>query len=352
MKKIFLILILSLSVFLLFSCTQIPVMKSLVPADPSGTSEPTTWGNDVSMYLSIDKRPPLLPLSVPDYVRLKVSIPDVSTDLTADNFTLFEDGKAQGFSLDKESSISKNLDIVFVMDTTGSMSSAITGVKNSVTSFIATLTSAGYNAKVAVVPYDDDAPAAEINIDGETKQWHDLTDGASASAFIDKLYANGGGDSLENAYAGIMYAWNNCSWRPGSQRVIILITDEGSHYKSESYPGGAAGNALYDKSEVIEAIQGYATLHGVFVPGYYYNSSVTDYSDPTDPREIVAATGGLIEYTDSSGNVDLNTLGITNYVQSSWIITFESDSSAATHTISLYFKDGDKEGKIEKEIAY
>lgn len=349
-KKILLMASIAMLSILLFSCTQIPTMNSLVPPDPTGV-KPTTWGNDVNIYLSIDKRPSLLPLSMPDYVQLKVSIPSssVSSDLKASDFKLFEDSKAQGFNLTKESSTRKNVDIAFIIDTTGSMSSAIEGVKSSVTSFIATLTSEGYNAKVAIIPYDDDAPSAEISV---TPKWQDFTDSASALDYVSKLYASGGGDGPENPYAGIMYAWQNASWRAGSQRVIVLITDARSHYKSEANPGGASGNALYDKSEILKAIQGYATIHGVFVPGYYYTQSATDFSNPDDPRELCVETGGLVKYTNSSGNLDLNTLGITQYVSSSWIITFESDSAQATHTVSLYFDDGTKQGMVEKQIAY
>ncbi len=350
-KKILLIASIAMLSVLLFSCTQIPTMSSLVPPDPSGLTKPTSWGNDVDIYLSIDKRPSLLPLSMPDYVQLKVSIPSssVSSDLKASDFKLFEDSKAQGFNLTKESSTRKDVDIAFIIDTTGSMSNAIEGVKDSVTSFIATLTNEGYNAKVAIIPYDDDAPSAEISVSPE---WQDFTDSASALNYVSKLYANGGGDGPENPYAGIMYAWQNASWRAGSQRVIVLITDANSHYKSETNPGGASGNALYDKSEILKAIQGYATIHGVFVPGYYYNQGDTDFSNPDDPRELCVETGGLVKYTDSYGNLDLNTLGITQYVSSSWIITFESNSAQATHTVSLYFDDGTKQGMVEKQIAY
>ncbi len=347
-RKILLTLsILLLSIFL-FSCTSIPTMNSLVPPDPT-YSEPTIWGTNTPIYLSIDKRPSLLPLSMPDYVQVKVSIPSISEDLTADNFKLFENGKAQGFVLSKESSSRKDIDIAFIMDTTGSMYNAIDGVKSSVTSFIATLTEAGYNVKIAIIPYDDAAPSKEISIE---PTWLDLSDSASASQFVDKLYANGGNDGPENPYAGIMYAWENCSWRPSSQRIIVLITDANAHYKSEPNPGDAAGYALYDKEDLVKAIQGYATIHGVFVPGYYYNTSDTDFSSPDDPRELCMNTGGLIEYTDSSGNVDLNALGISDYVESSWILTFESDSPNSTNTIKLYFKSGEHEGHAEKIMSY
>jgi hypothetical protein len=290
-------------------------------------------------------------LIVKYYVQLKVSIPssNVSSDLSADNFKLFENGKAKGFNLSKEGTARKDLDIAFIIDTTGSMGSSIYGVKNSVTSFIATLTSEGYNTKVAIIPYDDDAPAKDISVD---PNWQDFTDSASALDYVNKLYANGGNDGPENPYAGIMYAWNNASWRPGSKRIIILITDARAHYKSEANPGDATGYALYDKSDLLKAIQGYATIHGVFVPGYYYTESATDFSNPDDPRELCVETGGLVKYTDSSGNLDLNTLGITDYVNSSWIITFESKSNQSTNTVSLYFKDGEKEGFVEKQIAY
>ncbi|WP_126992837.1 VWA domain-containing protein [Thermosipho globiformans] len=352
MKKTLLIISISVSLLIiLFSCTNIPTLPQIIPADPEGVTKPDpALYNDLQVYISSDKNPFLVPLSIPDYVRVKISVPELS-NLTEENLKVFEDGKAQGFLVFKESETRSNVDIMIVLDTTGSMGPAIEGVKSSIKNFIDTLEASGLNVKVGIVPYDDAAPAKDITL---TKPWQDLTDLNTARNFVDEIPNDGaGGDDLpENPYAGIMYAWNNASWRSSSQKIIILITDASAHYKSEINPGNAAGETLYDKNEVISAIQGYVTVHGAFVP-VWYSESTTDYTSPDDPREIVQKTGGIIKYTDSSGNVDLTSLGILEYVQSSWIIAFESDSPSATHTIEVFIeKDGRKGYSKLEDISY
>lgn len=351
MKKSLLIISISVSLLIiLFSCTNIPTLPQIIPADPEGVTKPDpSLYNDLQVYISSDKTPFLVPISIPDYVRVKISVPEIS-NLTEENLKVFEDGKAQGFLVFKESETRSNIDIMIVLDTTSSMKDAIGGVKSSIKNFIDTLKASGLDVRVGIVPYDDAAPAKDLTI---TKPWQDLTDLNTAKNFVDELDENGGRDLPENPYAGIMYAWNNASWRPSSQKIIILITDASAHYKSEEYPGDAAGETLYDKDEVISAIQGYVTVHGAFVPSWYYSESTTDYTSPDDPREIVQKTGGIIKYTDSSGIVDLTTLGILEYVQSSWIIAFESDSPSATHTIEVFIeKDARKGYGILEDISY
>ncbi|ANQ54354.1 von Willebrand factor A [Thermosipho sp. 1063] len=331
MKKI--ILLSFIVLIFIFGCVNIPTLPKLIPKDPKGVLKPSTsLYTDLTLYLTTDKTPFLVPLSVPDYVRLKLSVPDIS-NLSDSEIKVFEDNKAQGFLLFKEAEKRTQIDIMIVLDTTGSMYNAIEGVKNSIQNLIITLEASGLDARIGIVPFDDAAPSKNITV---SPAWLDLSDASSAKNFVSSLSAYGGGDFPENPYAGIMYAFNNASWRTSSQKIIILITDASAHYKSESYPGDAEGETLYDKSEVIDAITGYVTVHGAFVPTYYYNITDTDFSNPEDPREIIEKTGGIVNYTDSSGNVDLTNIGLLEYISSSWIIAFESDSPNATHTIEVF----------------
>ncbi|ABR31346.1 von Willebrand factor A [Thermosipho melanesiensis] len=334
-----------------FGCVNIPTLPKLIPSDPEGVTKPSPASyTDFDFYLTIDKNPFLVPISVPDYVRLKINIPDVQ-NLEANELKVFEDDKAQGFLLFKETETRNQVDIMIVLDTTGSMYNAIEGVKNSVQNLIETLQASGLDAKVGIIPFDDAVPSKDITL---TPNWLDLSDAGSAKDFVSNITAYGGADFPENPYAGIMYAFNNASWRASSQKIIILITDASAHYKSETYPGDAEGETLYDKDKVIDTIQGFVTVHGAFIPGYYYSSTDSeDFSAPEDPREIVVETGGIINYTDSSGNVDLTNIGLIEYISSSWIVAFESDSPNATHTIEVFIEhDGAKGYKKLENINY
>jgi len=339
MKKLIPFIAAGLFVLLFAACAEIPTLPTVIPPDPEGVTEPTTWGDSVEVYGSIDKAPFLTPLDIPDFVKVKVSIPEyLGADLTEDNFRVFEDGKAQGFLLFKESEKRSAADIMIILDTTGSMYNAIDGVKASIVNFIDNLKSSGMDVRVGVVPFDDAAPARDLYIDTVNRTWQDLTDLDTAEVYVNQLYATGGGDGPENPYAGVMFAWMNASWRRDAQKIFILITDAPAHDPDD--PGDAAGEDLYYKSEVIDAIRGFATLHAVVVPSWYYSESDTDFTSPDDVREIAVETGGLVYYTDYYGNVDLTAIGVIEYVESSWIIVFESNSSEKIHNVNIYF-DGD-----------
>ncbi|MDK2865229.1 MAG: hypothetical protein PWP37_1421 [Thermotogota bacterium] len=332
-----------LLVLLFAACAEIPTLPTVIPPDPEGVTEPTTWGSSVEVYGSIDKAPFLTPLDVPDFVKVRVSIPEFTdSKFTKDNFLVFEDGKAQGFLIFKESEKRSAADIVFVVDVTGSMGTEINGVKNSLSNFIQDLKDSGLDVRVGVMPYGDYAPAREDTDDmiEFDPPFLNLSDPDTAQDYVELLGVGYGGDGPENAYGAIVQAWKNMSWRRSAQKIIILLTDAVSHYRGDgSYQ---PFDPQYTKDEVIAALKGFATLHIVASTGGYFSEYDTDFSSPDDPREIAVETGGLIIYQDPYGEPDLSAIGIVEYVESSWIIVFQSDSPADTHDVDIYFDaDGD-----------
>jgi len=320
--------------------------------------KPDVWGDEVPIYGSVDKAPILTPIDLPLAVKIRVSIPGYAEGLTPDNFLVFEDDRAQGFALVKEAEERRGADIVFIVDVTGSMGTEIAGVKNSMVNFIQALEAGGLDVKVGIVPYGDYAPARADTSDniGFDPAFLNLSDPTVAEGYANGLGVGYGADGPENAYGAIMYAWNNMAWRRGTQRIFILITDAFSHYTGDiadglEWPSGWGPSNDFDpkytKDEVINALYGFATLHIVASTGGYYNTTDTDFSHPGDPREIALLTGGLIIYQDPSGEPDLSGIGITEYIASSWLIIFESDSPATTHNVDVYFEGPDgKRGEL------
>ncbi|MGC9771420.1 von Willebrand factor type A domain-containing protein [Fervidobacterium changbaicum] len=330
----------------LVSCSEIPQAPKVIPRDPVGTTKPSTTGYSSSgIYGTLDKQPSLVPIAVPDPVRLRISLPGVE-NLQSSELRVFEDNREQGFVLYKESTVRNKLDIAIILDVTGSMSFAINGAKNSIINFAKSLEERGLDARVGVVPFDDYVnPPSDIVA---SPTFLNLTSPASAQEYVATLYAGDGGDWPENDYDAIMFAATAMEWRPAAQRVMIVITDAPAHYKSDG-----SGIAHFDKSDMLPLLVGFFTIHGAFIPGSYYNSSATVFSAPGDVRELCQKTGGVIKYTDSYGSVNLNDLGIVEYVTSSWIVTFESDSPAATHTIEVFYtKDEDKKYLKLENISY
>ncbi|MFN3691969.1 MAG: vWA domain-containing protein [Fervidobacterium sp.] len=321
----------------LYSCSNIPVASSNIPSDPTGTSKPNvvSYVND-GIYISIDKMPTLLPITSKDYVRVRVSIPGAE-NLSENELRVFEDNKEQGFIIFKESVTRSKIDIAIILDITGSMGSAITGVKNSIVEFANELLDSGLDIKLAVVPFGDYVNPPSDCISDLNPPLLDLSSPLDVKSYVEnKLYASGGGDWPENPYDAIMSAATVLTWRPGSQRSIILITDAPAHYL-----GDGSEYAHFTKNTMLPYLIGYFTIHSVIVPdSFFYLTNATDFSNSSDPRELSQRTGGLVKYTDSQGNVDLTEFGIAEYIESSWIVSFESDSALEKHTIELFYEQG------------
>lgn len=124
------------------------------------------------------------------------------------------------------SKLSPPLDIVFLLDTTGSMEFAITGVKNGIERFARDLEDKGLEARVGLVAFRDlvEDPAADamkiLKFKGEvfTKDY------AAFRTEVSRLRADGGGDLPESSYdATIVGA--KLPFRDQVQRILIMITD-------------------------------------------------------------------------------------------------------------------------------
>uniref|UniRef100_A0A7C4W0M1 VWA domain-containing protein n=1 Tax=Fervidobacterium thailandense TaxID=1008305 RepID=A0A7C4W0M1_9BACT len=328
----------------LYGCSDIPRVPLTIPPDPTGTTKPNISGYSTHNISGVvDKGGFLVPITLHDFNKVRLTLPDVD-NARAEDFRVFEDNKEQGFLLYKESTARKKIDIAVVIDVTGSMANSINGVKNSVIGFANALKSSGMDVRIAVVPFDDYVPSSDKKYD---PRFLNLSGPETAKDYVGKLIASGGSDAPENPYDAIMFAARQISWRTGSQRHIILITDAPAHYS-----GDGSSVSTWKKETILPHLIGYFTVHGAFVPGWY-NLGATNFFDARDPREVCQRTGGLIKYTDSYGNVDLNELGIAEYVTSSWIIVFESDSPAATHTIEVFFAKGTDKRYLKLEnVAY
>ncbi len=359
-KTLYISLIVLLGIFLI-SCADLKVTSSNVTEDSEATdlndTQKSSWGNDFDITGAIDKSGFLTPIAIDDYIRLKVSIPGEEVDLLESDVYLFEDENKKGYVIDKLSDVKSKTDISIILDTTGSMYNAIAGVKNSIVSFSDSLETSGLDVQVSVIPYDDYGPA-QISAGNYTydPSWMNLDTPTNIKDYVENdLYASGGAGFPENPYEALVFAWNNMSWRAGSERIFVLITDATSHYKNDGQPdGGRSDSEWLEKSDVLSKIKNKGIIHSVLVPGDYLSSDpTTDYEDPEDVRSLSTETSGLILYTDSSGNVDLESIGIVEAITNSYIVTFKSTSAEETHKLELYVEKDSQQGKlILNDIEY
>jgi von Willebrand factor type A domain len=119
------------------------------------------------------------------------------------------------------------VDICFVVDTTGSMSSFINAAKKHLLKMISTLGSiAGLDWQVGLVEYRDHPPQDNSFV----KRAYQLTsDLKKMEGTINKLAADGGGDAPEAVYDGLQAACKEMNWRKHSCRFVILVGDAPPH---------------------------------------------------------------------------------------------------------------------------
>ncbi len=116
------------------------------------------------------------------------------------------------------------VDVVFVVDTTGSMIDDIDAVKADMRQILGHLRQRNPDYRVGVVAYRD------VNDEFLTRTFLFLArDEAEIEAAISALAVDGGDDWREHVYAGINTALDGQPWRPNASQHIILMGDAPPH---------------------------------------------------------------------------------------------------------------------------
>lgn len=148
---------------------------------------------------------------------------------------------------------SPKVDVVFVLDTTGSMGGLIQTAKEKIWSIATTMASARQTPEIRIglVGYRDRGDAYVTKV-------VDLSDDLdSIYATLMDFEANGGGDTPESVNKALYDAVHNMSWSQQNQayRVIFLVGDAPPHmdYNEVRYPEIVA--SAVEKGIVINTIQ-------------------------------------------------------------------------------------------------
>lgn len=193
------------------------------------------------------------------------------TDLTADNFKCSENGIVQTdfFQVTSPQTAGgvRLADIVFLIDASGSMGSAINGVKNNVNTFADALVASDVDYRLGLVQFGQYSDSGHPQLFNSGN----LTDAAQFKEFVNTLSATGG---YEPGFLALRMAAQGFNFRPGAQKVFLLISDEDSDDR--------------DKEGTITLLQtNDIVVHTAVNCAFEYSSS--DYCDGTSAR---AATGG------------------------------------------------------------
>lgn len=116
------------------------------------------------------------------------------------------------------------LEIVFVFDSTGSMTRTILDTKSTIAQMLAVLEALVPDARVGLVTFRDHGR----NEDYLLRQVPLGRDFWRLSNFMQTVTADGGGDLPEAVRAGLSAAFGQ-TWRPGARRVVVLAGDAPPH---------------------------------------------------------------------------------------------------------------------------
>ncbi|MEJ2055790.1 MAG: VWA domain-containing protein, partial [Calditrichaceae bacterium] len=228
-------------------------------------------------------------------------------NLRKENIFLFENGeRIRDYSFDKFTIGGSNLaDIVFVLDCSGSMQDNIDAVRDNLNEFADTLTAKGYDYRIGVVTFS-------TTVDDV---WDFTTDIEQVKDNLSGINLWGG---VEDSPAAL-YTATELSWRAGSRRNIIWITDE-------PYPEDS-----YTKEEIVDRM----LFMGITVHGVGLNELQTDWFNP-----IVMPTGG--NFYDIFGNFRDILLDVTDFnSQFLYSILYESpnpDDGSNTINLEIHFE--------------
>ncbi|ORY76210.1 hypothetical protein BCR35DRAFT_305836 [Leucosporidium creatinivorum] len=136
----------------------------------------------------------------------------------------------------------RKLDLVFILDCTGSMGSYIASATTNIELIVENILSSGKlpsaeSLRIGLIAYRDYPPQDNSYI---TKSFEFTSDVSRIKEDLKTLYASGGGDGPEGVTAA-MKAALELSWRPDASRMAVLVADAPAHGIGEygdGFPNG------------------------------------------------------------------------------------------------------------------
>ena len=141
-----------------------------------------------------------------------------------------------------EAATTSEVDVVFIVDKTGSMEDNVRGIRAYTDLFLDNLVRTGHNPAVGLVTFSDatdEKPSARGVTDDYSK----------FKTWLHKIEFEGGGDLLESGLDALMTALHKIKFRTGRQRFFVFASDAAFH--DADYDG----KSEYSLDQVIETLQ-------------------------------------------------------------------------------------------------
>lgn len=248
------------------------------------------------------------------YMNIAVNYMGVGVpELTHNDFTVYEDGVLQTdyfqVTPPAEGGGARLVDIIFIMDNSGSMSDEINAVTNNVEDFVNNLAVSGVDFALGLTRYGQDANGGNPIIEDNgilTSDINYFKNDVWQRNVIDGWY--------EPGYYAITQSASGFNFRPGAQKVFIIITDETPNQGTDETLAGAL-QVCVDNS---------ITLFALTLPNLFWTfEPITDatngacfdiYSDFDDILDYISnlvANTYLVRYRSNNPVFD----GIIRYVE-------------------------------------
>ena len=141
-----------------------------------------------------------------------------------------------------DAAIVQKIDLVFIIDKTGSMEDNVRGIRAYIDLFFEHFTRAGHDAAFGLVTFAD-VTEKKPKVQGVT------TDHGKFKNWLYKIKLEGGGDLAESGLDALMAALNKIKFRDNTQRFFVLASDGTFH--DADYDG----RSVYSQDGVIERLQ-------------------------------------------------------------------------------------------------
>lgn len=350
------------------------VLNMDIPADP-GTEPPPPAEGSLSPTFSAR----VLDADNPQRVALNLGgLIDPGTRETItyskDNVTVIENDVVKGIkvtSLGGDTVL--KADIVFIIDTTGSMGPYITGVTNSVLSFFDFLDASGLDIRAGALAYADCIPPADnpagipaddraaYTVVGYTPLDADLSEDGDPYTFVEGLYASylgyHGGMLPEGLFDSVWWAYENYDFRPDAQKIFVVITDASSWGAGEG-SGEIAPDCPWTDANLASELRGDVTVHVVSNENIAWELGA--YSGSYDPRYLAEpggpndspGTGGIWYPLAIGAEIDLTDLPIGEVTTASALVEFLTADPHGEHTLRVIVEGPTEDGETTRVVRY
>lgn len=178
-----------------------------------------------------------------------------------------------------KATVAGQADVVFVIDSTGSMGEEINNVANNINNFVDALQARNVRANFALVDYKDiTCSGEETRIVGDAAGNIWFRDSNEYKDAIRNLYVHGGGDGPETAVDAMGAAVYDTGFRPAATKFVVLVTD--ADYKTDNNYGLSSMQHLIDVMRMRGIITSVITSSG-YEPTYHdlYTQTEGVYGD-------------------------------------------------------------------------